>query len=279
MEAPVSVVILTLNEEENIEYCLKSVFDWTDDIIIVDSFSKDSTIDIAKKYSPKIYQIEEGHWARIRNWVLKNIPTKYEWVLFLDADERLTEEIKQEISLVLKRDVEENGFYIKRRFIFLGRWLKHGGMYTEVLRLFRKTSVKYLEFGDSEYAVVKGKVGHLKNDIIHEDRKGISKWIEKHIKISEREAKRIVEKQSANLALLGKNSEIEGKGRVRLRVEVWDKIPLLLRPFLLFFYTYFLKLGFLDGVEGLVYHLFWSFWYRLLVYIRVRELKAASVQS
>ena len=271
-KAPVSVIILTLNEEENIEDCLKSVFGWSDDIHIVDSFSKDSTIDIARKYTQNIHQIPMAHWAHIRNWALKNLLLKYEWVLFLDADERLTEELKKEIVAVLKGSPKENGFYIKRRFFFLGRWLKYGGLYTKVLRLFKKDHARYVEFGDSEYAIVEGKVGFLRNDMIHEDKKGISRWIEKHVKIAEREAKRIIEKKKIGLELDRNDVEIEGKKRIRIRAKIWDRIPLLLRPFLLFIYCYFIKLGFLDGKEGLIYHLLWALWYRLLVYVKVREL-------
>lgn len=273
--APVSVIILTLNEERNIGECLVSVYSWTDDIHVVDSFSIDSTIEIAKKYA-YVHQIPEGHWAHIRNWALKSLPLKYDWVLFLDADERLTEELKREITMVLDGSPEENGFYIKRRFIFLGRWLKHGGLYGKVLRLFRRKCVKYVEFGDSEYAVVEGKVGILKNDMIHDDKKGISQWTAKHLKIADREAERIIEKKGIELDLVKKSIEVEGKERIRIREKLWDRIHPLLRPYLLFIYTYFLKLGFLDGIEGLIYHSLWSFWYRLLIYVKIRESNVSS---
>ncbi|MHA1835128.1 MAG: glycosyltransferase family 2 protein [Candidatus Baldrarchaeia archaeon] len=278
-KASVSVIILTLNEEENIEECLKSVHCWSDDIYVVDSFSRDSTVDIAKRFTQNVYKTPMAHWAHIRNWALKNLPLKYEWVLFLDADERLTEEIKEEINTILKGSPKENGFYIKRRFFFLGRWLKHGGLYTNVLRLFKRNCTYYVEFGDSEYAVVKGKVGFLRNDMIHEDKKGISRWIEKHVKIAEREAKKIIEKKKIELEPDRNDVEIEGKKRIRIRAKIWDRIPLLLRPFLLFIYCYFIKLGFLDGKEGLIYHLFWALWYRLLVYVKVRELTLSSREN
>jgi len=273
MKASVSVIILTLNEEVNIENCLRSVYGWSDDIHVVDSFSKDKTVELAMKYTDKIYRVKEDHWANLRNWTLKNLPLKYDWVLFLDADERLTEDLKKEIVAVLSIPQKVNGFYIKRRFIFMGKWLKHGGLYSKVLRLFKRNFVEYIEFGDSEYAVVRGKVGHLRNDMIHEDRKGVLRWVEKHVKITDREAQRIMKGMSINLQMSKGKIEIESGKRVCLRVRIWDKIPLYLRPFMLFFYSYFLKLGFLDGVEGLVYHLLWSFWYRLLIYIRVLELK------
>jgi glycosyltransferase involved in cell wall biosynthesis len=275
-KAPVTVIIITLNEERNIGDCLKSIYNWTDDIIIVDSYSEDATVEIAKKYTSKIYFVERGHWARIRNWALKNLPIKYDWVLFLDADERLTDELKNEIKELLcsDKEIEEVGLYIKRRFIFLGKWLKHGGLYTPVLRLFKKDKVHYLEMGDSEYAVVEGKVGVLKNDMIHEDKKGIDEWVKKHLKIADLEANRYLNLKETVKQIIGKEREskrIEGGLRTFIKYKIFDKIPLFFKPFILFIYTYFLKLGFLDGKEGLIYHLLWAFWYRLIIYVKVKE--------
>jgi hypothetical protein len=207
---------------------------------------------------------------------MRSLPLKYEWVLFLDADERLTDELKREISETLKSNPEENGFYIKRRFIFLGRWLKHGGMYEKVLRLFRHKFAEYIAKGDVEYAKVKGKVGLLKYDIIHEDRKSISSWIEKHNRISDRVAKQYLTDRTL-LNEQDKGSELEGGRRTWLKYVVWEKIPLVLRPFVTFFYQYVLRLGFLDGLEGLFYHLLQAFWYRLLIYIKVREFQKKNI--
>jgi len=111
VKAPVSVIILTLNEEANIEYCLRSVYGWSDDIHVIDSFSKDNTARLAAKYTKNIYEVREAHWADLRNWAMRNLPLKYEWVLFLDADERLTDELKKEISETLKSNPEDSSFW------------------------------------------------------------------------------------------------------------------------------------------------------------------------
>lgn len=277
--APVSVIILTLNEEANIEYCLKSVYRWSDDIHVIDSFSEDNTVKLAMKYTMNIHKVKEAHWADLRNWAMRNLPLKYDWVLFLDADERLTEDLKREISEVLKTSPEENGFYIKRRFIFMGRWLKHGGLYPKVLRLFRHKFAEYIPAGDVEYAKVKGKVGLLKHDMIHEDKKSISIWIEKHNKISERAAKQYLNRKGSLLRERENGSEIEGGGRIWVKETVWEKIPLLLRPSVTFLYQYIFRLGFFDGLEGLIYHLLQAFWYRLLIYAKVRELLKRSTSG
>jgi glycosyltransferase involved in cell wall biosynthesis len=120
-KAPVSVIILTFNEEVNIRACLASVKDLTDEIFIVDSFSTDKTLEIAGEYTDKIYQNAWVHWAHQRNWALDNLPLTYDRVLFLDADERLTSELCQEIKKVLGNgNALHDGFYIKRNFFFSG---------------------------------------------------------------------------------------------------------------------------------------------------------------
>ena len=129
-KAKVSVIIITLNEEENIEQCLQSIYGWTDDIHIADSNSTDNTVEIAKRYTDNIHIVEErsrGHWATIRQWALSTVSPKYKWILFVDADEWLTEELKNEITRKINSDPNENGFYIPFRFIFMNRCLKYGG--------------------------------------------------------------------------------------------------------------------------------------------------------
>jgi hypothetical protein len=203
---------------------------------------------------------------------MRNLPLKHDWLLFLDADERLTENLKREIFELLRTSPKEHGFYIKRRFIFMGRWLKHGGLYGNVLRFFRHEFAEYIAEGDVEYAMVKGKVGFLKHDMIHEDKKGIATWIEKHNKISDRAAKQYLTERVPLLREQAEGSTIEGGRRTWVKYAYWQKFPLLLRPFVTFLYQFFLRLGFLDGLEGWIYHSLQAFWYRLLVYVKVREL-------
>lgn len=272
-KAKVSVIIITLNEQENIEDCLRSVYGWSDDIIIVDSYSEDKTVNIAKKYTQNIFQIEEAHWASIRNWAMRDLPLKYQWVLFLDADERITEALKTEIHELLETSPTENGFYIRRRFIFMNKWLKHGGLYPEVLRFFRYKFAEYIADGDVEYVRVTGDVGWLKNDMLHDDKKGISRWIEKHNRISDRAAQQYLTKKSSLLKAREKGSELEGGSRIWVKETVWEKIPLLLRPLSAFSYQFILRLGFLDGLEGFIYHFLQAFWYRVLIYTKVKELQ------
>ena len=270
-KAEVSVIIITLNEEKNIEQCLQSVYEWTEDIHIVDSNSTDRTVELAEKYTSNIHTTEEGHWANIRNWAMSNIPLKYEWVIFVDADEWLTNELKEEIIQKIQSDIEENGFHIRRRFIFLNKWLKHGGQHGIELRLIKHKRARYIESGDGEYVKVDGKVSILKNDMIHQDLKPFSTWIDKHNRISLMAAKRYIEINKGKL-----DEAITRRRRVR---KIWDKVPLLLKPFLMFFYVYFVKLGFLDGKEGLIYHLHHAFWYQILIYTKIKEMEIKQVEE
>lgn len=264
--AHVSVIIITLNEEENIEQCLKSIYGWSDDIHIVDSNSVDKTLEKAKRYTNNIHTIEEGHWATIRNWALSSISLKYEWVIFVDADEWLTDESKMEITQKINSGVKENGFHIPRRFIFLDKWLKHGWMYgIGELRLIKHEKTRYIESGDVEYVEVDGEIGILKNDMMHQDLKPFSKWLDKHNKISTMAAKKYIEIRERDIV------ETTTKGHY-LR-KLWNRIPLLLRPFSMFFYVYFIGLGFLDGKEGLIYHLHHAFWYQLLIFTKIKEIE------
>lgn len=270
-EAKVSVIIMTLNEEENIEQCLQSVYGWSDDVHIVDSNSADHTIDIAKKYTNNIHTIKEAHFSNIRNWVFSTIPLKYEWILFVDADEWLTEELKNEIIQKINSDIEEIGFRVPRRFIFLNKWLKHGGMYYAEARLYKRGKIHYIPDGDVECAIFEGKSGILENYMVHQDLKPFSTWIDKHNTYSLRAAKRYMDERIGEI-----DNAITRRSQLK---KIGDKVPLLLRPFLMFFYIYFIKLGFLDGKEGLIYHLHHAFWYQLLIYTKVKEMEIRQVKE
>ncbi len=195
MKTPVSVIILTYNEEPNLENCLKSLKNWATEIFIVDSFSTDKTLDIAKKYGCEIVKHAFKNQAEQFNWALDNLKIKNEWILRLDADEYLTNELKNEITEILpKTPAEINGYYINRRLIFMGRWLKHAGIYPLwLLRLFRfgKAKSEYKEI-DEHIVLLEGKAKELKNDFIHDDKKNLSDWIQKHNLYSSREVETIL---------------------------------------------------------------------------------------
>ncbi len=274
MTIPLSVFILTFNSEPDIESSLNSVTGWADEVFIVDSFSTDRTIEIAKQHTQNIYHNQFENYAIQRNWAMENLPIRNKWVLHLDADESLTPELRDEISGLIPDNTNGvDGFNIKRRFIFFGRWLKHGGNYPQVeLRLWKRDTARVIDAGALEYIAVRGKVGTLHNDMLHENKRGISAWITKVNMVSDWEAEELM--TGAGLARLQSTNEgehIELAKTRWLRTHVWNGLPVFVRPFLLFFLKYIVKLGFLDGIPGFVYCSLMHYWYHFLVSTKFKE--------
>lgn len=281
MTTPLTVIILTYNEEQNLPQVLKSVCGWANQIIVLDSFSIDHTVEIAKHYGCEIFQNKFENYAKQRNFALQ-LPIKSEWVFFLDADEWLPMDLKDEITKVIEKNPQENGFYIKRRFIWMGRWIRRGYYPTWILRLFRNGKGKCEERGVNEHIIVEGNVAYLKNDFIHEDRKGISDWIDKHNRYATREAEELVKtrfkeykQEEIPARFLGSQAE-----RKRwTRKNIWEKLPLFVRPFIFFVYRYFFRAGFLDGREAFIYHFLQSLWFPLIIDVKYLELLRKTKQS
>lgn len=287
MKLPISVVILTYNEELNIQNCLKNIANWASEIFVVDSYSTDKTLKIVRKYGAKIVQHPFENQAQQFNWALDNLDIKNEWILRLDADEYLTEELKQEISELLtgenicvnprinpRESASINGFYIKRRVYFMGRWIKHGGYYpTWILRLFRKGKARSEEREMDEHIILlEGKAEKLKNDFIDENKKSLEWWTEKHNQFSSREVKEILKKRKDFQLKASLVSDPVARKRWT-KEKIYLHLPLLWRAFLYFIYRYFFRLGFLDGKEGLIFHFLQGFWYRFLVDAKLYEYK------
>ena len=283
LKAPVNVLVQTHNEEANIAACLKSV-DWADEVFVVDSLSTDRTAEIAERLGAKVFLHPfEGYGAQ-RNWALDHLPFSYGWVLMLDADERVTAELAAEIARVVCDPANGHaGFYLKFRHIFLGRWLKHGGLYpTWVLRLFRRQRVRFEERPMNEHAILDGAAGYLQQPFDHDDRKPLSDWVAKHNRYAGLETEEFFQETLAggydsSIGFRFRGSQAERKRWIKLKV--WNRMPLLLRPCLFFFRNYILRLGFLDGRAGLVYHVLWSFWYPFLVSARILERRCQGRQN
>jgi glycosyltransferase involved in cell wall biosynthesis len=284
MRAPLSLIVLTYNEEIHIEHCLNSVRDWIGEIIIVDSFSTDRTLEICRKYTDRIYQHPFENQAKQFNWALDNVPITYDWVMRLDADEMVTPELGQEITEVLRkweagtlgRDV--TGMYIKRRVYFMGRWMKHGDYYPMwFLRIFRKGKGRYEEITEEHVVLSEGRAIRLKHDFIDYNRKGITFWVDKHNHWS-------IGEMLDMMAMMGEGHLPDGTVRPSLlgsqeqrrrwlKRNVYARAPLFARAFLYFLYRYFFRLGFLDGKEGLIFHFLQGCWYRFLVDAKIYEAK------
>lgn len=278
-QTPIAVIILTFNESPNLPQALASVKDWAREIFVLDSFSTDDTVDIARQAGCVVVQNVFVDYAKQRNFALEQLPITSEWVLFLDADEWLTEELKGEISQRLTANPPENGFSIKRRFFWMGKWIKRGYYPTWILRLFRHGKGRCEDRAMNEHLIVEGKTGHLKSDFIHEDRKGISEWIEKHNRYASNEAiemfKNPEDEQQIDVRFWGTQAQ-----RKRwLRYRIWNNLPPLVRPFFYFFYRYILRGGFLDGWQGFTFHFLHGLWYPLLIDAKYLEIRNKNEQN
>jgi glycosyltransferase involved in cell wall biosynthesis len=270
----IAVIILTYNEEANIAQALNSVTGWADEIFILDSLSTDYTLEIARQYGCYIAQNKFESYAKQRNYALDQLPIRSEWVIFLDADEWLPDALKQEISNLIASSPGENGFYMNRRLIWMGRWIRRGYYPSWILRLFRHGKGRCEDRAVNEHLIVEGKTGQLHNDFIHEDRKGVTEWIAKHNGYATREAQELLNSRSApgyqeiEARMFGSQAE-----RKRwLRYNFWNRLPPLIRPFFYFSYRYVLRGGFLDGRAAFIFHFLQGLWYPVLIDVKYLEL-------
>jgi len=276
MKLPISVIILTYNEEKNIEYCLKSVCDWVEEIFIVDSYSTDRTLEIARKYTDKIYQHPFENYSRQRNWAFENLPISNEWIFNVDADERVSLELVEELSsgILSKISLDINGLLIKKKTIFMGRWIKHGGHYPVYhLRIFRKGKGRCEERNYDQHFICEGKTVKLKGDIVEENKASLTEWTDRHNRWSTSEVIEMVEGAQGKNQVMEKLFGTPIERRRWLKNRIFIKLPLFFRVFLYFLYRYFFKLGLLDGKEGLIFHILQGFWFRFLVDAKIYEIE------
>ena len=254
MSLPTSGLIITYNEEANIGECLDSL-SFLDQVFVVDSFSTDRTVEICREYQwagVKVFQHAfENHSAQ-RNWALDNLPWSNDWVFVLDADEAVTPELRAEIRGLLASKPDCDGYLVKFRFVFLGKWLRHASTYPVwILRLFRRRKGCYCR-SVNEYVELRGKIGRFQNDLIHHNRSGLAAWIAKHNDYSTREA---VEYQKVLDGGFNERISEDGSDSGYLRRQRLKRlfIRLPFRPLLRFLYMYVWKRGFLDGKPGFIY--------------------------
>jgi glycosyltransferase involved in cell wall biosynthesis len=199
-KVPLSVIIPVKNEEANIGACIDSVA-WADQIFVVDSRSSDATCEIAAAKGARVVQFAfTGGWPKKKNWALENLPFAHDWVLLLDADERVPAALAGEISSHRRDPKGCDGFYMNRRMLFLGRWIRHCGWYPSWnLRFFRHSKGRFERLttadpGDTgdvevhEHVILDGRPGYLEHDLLHEDFKNISHFIDRHNRYSTWEA-------------------------------------------------------------------------------------------
>jgi glycosyltransferase involved in cell wall biosynthesis len=277
---PITAIIPAYNEERNLGRSLHSLHNLVDEVFVVDSGSIDSTHEIAERYGAHVVHHPFETHARQWMWALANLPCRNEWILGLDADQRVTPELNAELRLLFTRErsrlTDVDGFYIKRRHIFRGRWIKHGGHYPKYLLKLAKRAKMQTDPEDllDHHFFVDGRVAKLRHDLIEENKKeeDIAFWIEKHLRyaalLAAEECRRMgtARREPLQPFALGNPDQ-----RVLWRKRLWRRLPRYSRPFLYFLYRYFLRLGFLDGKSGLIFHFLHACWFRLLVDIKLEE--------
>lgn len=266
-------MIFTLNEEIHLPSCLASLA-WSDDIIVVDSFSTDRTEEICREAGARFYQHAFDGFGKQRNWALDTTEPKYDWVLILDADERVTPELIREMTDVLATAPPAVGAYrIKRRFHLWGNWLRHSSLYpTWVVRLVHKERIRYINRGHAETQEVQGEIRELTGDLIDENLKGIDEWFERQNRYSSRDAvyERDQERISAPLAqLMSRDPLLRRAALKRLAM----RLPA--RPLWYFLYSYLLRGGFRDGRAGLIF-CFMKAMYQGMVLVKKYDLERSA---
>lgn len=278
MKTPITVIILTFNEEKNIVDCLESVIGFAERIVVVDSGSQDQTLAIAARYNAAIFNNTFENYSQQRNWALANTNINTEWVLNLDADQRLSTDFKQEVINHFSNGIPENinGFLASRKTMFMGKWIKYGGQYPTFHAMTFKLGKGSCEqkLYDQHY-LVEGDTLKLKGDVIDMITESLSTFTLRHDKWSTLESiQQFVKSQATEETITG---TLRGNAMQRRRYfkNLYERFPLFVRPLLYFLYRYFLKLGFLDGKRGLIFHFLQCFWFRFLIDAKIYELRAA----
>lgn len=277
----ISAIILTFNEEMHIRRCLENISSIVKDIFIIDSYSTDKTLEIAKEFeNVTVLQNKWVNYATQFNWGLKNAPIKTEWVIRLDADEYLLPELIEELEQKMPHLEESTtGITFKRRHIFLGKWMKRGTYPVKLLRIFKANKAICEErFMDEHIQLLEGTSVEMENDFVDHNLNNISWWANKHVGYAIREA---VDLLDIELDLTGSAASDNGRNinkqaiDKRKKKHKYAKQPLFWRSFAYFCYRYIFKFAFLEGKEGFLWSFMQGWWYRTLVDAKIFEIKQA----
>lgn len=267
--ARITAIILTRNEKDFIEDCIKSIENIVERIVVVDSYSDDNTVELAKKLGAEVYQHEFYNYSKQYKYAVSVANVRTKWILRIDADERLTEESAAELNKLCNDNdnTDVSGIVLRFYNVFLGRPMYHGGMYP-----WKKLSVYKTGLGDIEdrnmdehIILSSGKTIVASEDSKHLAFRGLTFFTNKCNWYSTREAMDYFEQKEVNSS----NASL----KTRLKMNVYYKLPLGMRAWLYYCYRYYLKAGFLDGKEGKIYCFLSAYWYRFLVDAKIFEHK------
>lgn len=276
---PLTVIILTHNEEQNIAGCLESLH-WADDLVIVDSGSSDRTVEKSQSVRPdvRVFCNPFEDFGQQRNWAIDNTSPKHQWILFLDADEQSTADFERGIRAAVENTTDVVGYFLCARNLFLNKWIRYSTFYPSwQLRLFKRGEVRYEKMGHGQREVTKGKVDYVREPYDHFPfHKGIADWVSKHNRYSTHEVPHIQKILQEPLSLRHLCS-LDPVTRRRCMKRIAARL-LVLRPLLMFTYSYIFRLGFLDGRAGLIFAYLRTS-HELQIVAKVYEAKSASHQS
>jgi glycosyltransferase involved in cell wall biosynthesis len=258
--ANISVLTLTYNEHMHIERCIRSAQQFAQQVFVVDSGSDDGTAELARSLGAHVVEHAwENHHARQVNWALDNLPISTEWVFRLDADEWVTPELAQELNERLDTLADDvSGVVLRRRMYAFGKQLRWGGQdHIRLLRIWRNGRARCEErWMDEHMQLSHGRSLLFEHDFADDNSKPLSWWITKHTNYAVREVAD---------TLLARQQQEQAGSRRNPKQLLYSNVPRFVRPGLFFVYRYFLKLGFMDGVAGLQWHVLQGFWYRFLI--------------
>ena len=281
-ELSIGVLILTFNEEANLPAALESLKGWVERVVVVDSYSTDRTIEIALAYGCDVLQNSWVSHARQLNWGLEHGAFRTNWIMRLDADERVTPRLRDaRIGSLPGVSEEVCGVYVRRQVHFMGRWIKHGGYYpTWLLRVWRNGAASCeVRWMDEHMRLERGRSIALRRDIIDENTQSLTWWIEKHNRYAIREAIDLLHLRKGVLSGRSIPGRFWGQQSERhrwMKEHIYAVTPPFWRAFAYFLYRYVLRAGFLDGVPGLIWHFLQGCWYRFLVDAKIHEITRRS---
>jgi len=268
-----TAIVLTKNESKNIVACLDSIKGFAKRVVVVDSGSTDDTVNIAKENGANVYYHPFETYARQFNWGLDNTNITTKWVLRIDADERFTPDLREELSLMMKTHQNDdiNGFTLKDRFYFMGRCLKCSGGRKRKLMVFKYGIGRIEDRKMDEHTIISsGKSIEIKENYLHYDYKNIDHFVSKLNWYATREMQDyFIFKKKINKR--GNLSDKKIQKKRNMKFNIYYKMPILFRALMLFFYNYIFRMGFLDGKEGFIYHFMYFGYYKFLVDAKIYE--------
>lgn len=269
----ISVLILTYNEEANIGPCLDALEGWTD-VVVVDSFSTDRTVEICQQRGIRLLQRKFDDFASQRNFGLIHGGLKHEWVLHLDADEIVEEPLKRELLELVQKGPDKDGYEVPSKLMFQGSWLKYSGMYPVYqVRFGHRERLRFIQVGHGQREdLPRERIGRVRNSYQHFSfSKGLGDWFAKHNRYSTDEAKKELEEYSTD----GSVSQLLSNDKTTRRRAIKRIVRNMpFRPWLRFVYMYLFKFGFLDGTAGLTYCRLVSY-YEFMIVVKKKEMRKA----